>query len=109
MSTFGGGHSLHQQCAGSVRVVCALGPRKLDHTNTIPYLFSRLGEPGYKELAFKHFESTGVELHRPLTLKFLGPDSPLRDAALALPNAGGPLPCALQLEVEVSEFLRAVA
>ena len=116
---FGGDCALHQQALGSVRMVCALGLRKLDYMHTIPYLFARLGEAGVNDLALRQFHSAPHSEHDPVTLKCLGPTSYLRPAVLALPSGGGPLPDVLEPHVRalsdipfddhVCEFPHAVA
>ena len=59
----GGDHELLRVVQGAVRASEALGMRKLDHINRIPFLCGRLREPGVKQLCLDQYAEAPFSDH----------------------------------------------
>ena len=65
-----------------------LAREKFDYLNTLPWLLTRLNQPGVRDEALRQFESSPPETHHRVTLQFLGAESILRRDVLSM-NADG--------------------
>ncbi|CAK0884071.1 unnamed protein product, partial [Prorocentrum cordatum] len=92
-SQFGDNMEFQSMCLGTVEFSRELGLRKPSFLDETPRLLARLGEPGAIDNVMIHqCRAVPKEKHHPVTLQFLGDDSPLKALVLQLPSAGGELP-----------------
>jgi hypothetical protein len=59
----GGNYDLLREVQGSIRMSSALGYRKIDHLNRIPFLAAKLREPGVKQICLDQYDEAPHEEH----------------------------------------------
>ena len=87
-SDAGGDAQLLRQLQACVRSTWLLAQEKFRHYDELPYLLARLHEPGIAKRCLEQWAEARPDQHDPVTVEFLGADSPLRAAVLALEDNG---------------------
>lgn len=95
LADFADDQQLATECLATVRYAVALSKRKMLWCDELPYILSRLGEAGIAQRALELYDAVSEDEHLPITRKFLSPDSPVRAAVEACPEAGGDIPAEL--------------
>jgi hypothetical protein len=83
---FAGDAALTAECKNAVRLACALGRRKLQWANSLPYCLSRVHSPGMAAYCIQEFDKH--QGHHPLSLSVLQPGSECRALVEAIPPGG---------------------
>ena len=96
---WGGDLQFLLELQGCVRAYVAHGKGQLAIYNRIPFLFSRLKEPGVKKKCEDQFAEVAEHLHDDATLIAMGTDGPLKPDFDALGYDGSGMTVALQDEV----------
>ena len=87
-SDAGGDAQLLRQLQACVRSTWLLAQDKFRHYDELPYLLARLREPGIAKRCLEQWAEARPDQHDPVTVEFVGADSPLRAAVLALEDNG---------------------
>ncbi len=95
-SDFAGNATWRSQANGATKLVVTCGRRKFEFARTVPWLFSRLEEPGVAAECLRQWAAAPAPSHHPFTRQVLQEGCELRGLVESIPPEGQrPLPAAL--------------
>jgi hypothetical protein len=96
-SRFGGSEALASQAVGIVRAAFALGMKKIEHLDQIPFLFARLDQSGVRDRIIAQFDSVSISQHSSLSVWLCRPGSENRNLLMQIRPDGSGVPDAIKI------------